>query len=313
MKEEEEGKYVVIILLIIIILFFPIALGDSIYYSVNGTSWLYEWFGNALYNPDNLFWAGLIGTIVEILLVYYFIRKKNLFSWFNSWFKGKSNTRQSNREGLIIFISYASEDLNRFRIPEIADYLESQPEIRKVYYWERDNDSSQTLVEYMEESILNSDIILIVSSQHSLTSTPVKKETEFALINNIRIIPIFQDIEKVRPFIRIYRGVEFNNYHFNQFLDNLMFIIKGNASSTLPQISNRGSVVQISFEKLKKLITKLFNPNIETAYIFTSKLLRSEEMQDHFGITVREQDNLDDQKVSFIDGLYYIIPNSKIL
>ena len=100
MNEEKEDKYVVIILLIIIILFFPIALGDSIYYSVNGTSWLYEWFGNALYNPDNLFWAGLIGTIVEILLVYYFIRKKNLFSWFNSWFKGKSNTRQSKIKGL---------------------------------------------------------------------------------------------------------------------------------------------------------------------------------------------------------------------
>ena len=83
--------------------------------------------------------------------------------------------------------------------------------------------------------------------------------------------------------------------------------------SALPQRSNQVLGVQNLFEKLKKLIIKLFDPNIEIAYIFTSKLLRSEEMQDNFGITVREQDNLEDQNVSFIDGLYYIIPNSKTL
>ena len=92
-----------------------------------------------------------------------------------------------------------------------------------------------------------------------------------------------------------------------------MHIIKGDTSSTLPQRSIQELEIQNLFERLKRLIAKLFNPNIETSFIFTSRLLRSEEMQDYFGITVREQNNLDDQKIYFIDGLYYIIPNSKTL
>lgn len=212
-----------------------------------------------------------------------------------------------------VFISYASEDFTPFKIPEIASYLENQPEIQNVYYWERDNDSSMTIVEYMEQSILNSDIVLAISSQHSLVSAPVNKETDFAVIEEKMIIPIFQDIENVRAFIRIYRGVKFNSNNFDEFLDDLMHIIKGDTSSTLPQRSIQELEIQNLFERLKRLIAKLFNPNIETSFIFTSRLLRSEEMQDYFGITVREQDNLDDQKVYFIDGLYYIIPNSKTL
>lgn len=92
-----------------------------------------------------------------------------------------------------------------------------------------------------------------------------------------------------------------------------MSIIKGDDSTATPERFSNELRVQTLFKKLKKLTTKLFNPNIETAYTFTRKLLRSEEMQDYFGIVVRDQEYLEDQKVYFIDGLYYIIPNSKTL
>ena len=220
--------------MIVIALYFPIALIDSICYYINGTSLAYDLFSNGLFNPVWGFWAGLIGTIVEIYLVIYFIRK----NFFFGWFKGKSYTQQSKIEELDVFISYASEDLNLFRIPEIAAYLESQPEIQKVYYWERDNDSSQTLVEYMEQSILKSDIILIISSQHSLASAPVKKEIEFAVVKNKRIILIFEDFKNVREFIKVYRGVKFNSSHFNDFLNNLISIIKGGNDNTTSPIKS---------------------------------------------------------------------------
>ncbi len=212
-----------------------------------------------------------------------------------------------------VFVSYASEDLIPFRIPEIANFLENQPEIQNVYYWDRDSDSNMTIIGYMEQFILNSDILLAISSPHSLISTPVNKLTDFAEIEDKRIIPIFLDIENVRPFLKRHRGVVFNGNNFDDFLHNLILIINVDGSSALPQRPSQELEVQNLYEKLKKLITKLFDPNIEIAYIFTSKLLRSEEMQDNFGVTVRERDNLEDQNVSFIDGLYYIIPNSKTL
>jgi len=212
-----------------------------------------------------------------------------------------------------VFISYASEDLIPFRIPEIADFLENQPEIQNAYYWDRDNDSTITIIEYMEQFILNSDILLAISSPHSLISTPIKKETDFAEIEDKRIIPIFLDIENVRPFLKRHRGVVFDSNNFDRFLENLILIINVDGGSALLQRTSQELEVQNLFEKFKKLITKLFDPKIDIAFIFTSKLLRSEEMQDNFGITVREQDNIEDQKVYFVDGLYYIIPNSKTL
>ncbi|HDZ16964.1 hypothetical protein LCGC14_1064760 [marine sediment metagenome] len=212
-----------------------------------------------------------------------------------------------------VFISYASEDLNPFRIPEIANFLENQPGIQNVYYWDRDNDSTMSIIGYMEQFIQNSEILLAISSPHSLTSTPVKKETDFAEIEDKRIIPIFINIENVRPFLKRHRGVVFNSHNFDEFLDNLISIINVDGSTPILQRYSQEFEVQNLFERLKRLIAKLFDPNIEIAYIFTSKLLRSEKMQDYFGIIIRHQDYLDDQKVGFIDGLYYIIPNSKTL
>jgi tetratricopeptide (TPR) repeat protein len=36
------------------------------------------------------------------------------------------------------FFSYADADTDEFKIQEIAEYLENQPGIEKVYYWKRD-------------------------------------------------------------------------------------------------------------------------------------------------------------------------------
>ncbi len=217
---EEEFDYKN--LLVVIMLYFPVALIDSIYFFFNGISLAYSLFSNGLFNPVWGFWGGLIGTILDIYLVIYLIRKKKFFVLF----KGKSTKHQTKKRGIDVFISYASEDLKLFRIPQIADYLENQPEVQRVYYWERDNDSSQTIVEYMERSILKSDIVLVISSQHSSASAPVQKETEFAVIKEKRIIPIFEDIKNVREFIQVYRGVKFNNNNFNEFLKKLKAIIK---------------------------------------------------------------------------------------
>ncbi len=170
------------------------------------------------------------------------------------------------------------------------------------------------IVDYMEQGILDSDTILTVSSPHSLVSTPVKNESTFAIIRgDKKIIPIFKDIAHVRPFLTIFRGVEFNSNNFDGFLGKLMSIITGDTSSILPQRTSQELEVRRLFERLKRLTAKLFNPNSETSYTFTSRLLRSQGMQDNFGITVRDQAYLDDQKVQFIEGTYYIIPNSKTL
>jgi len=213
---------------------------------------------------------------------------------------------------MVVFISYAHEDLSSFKIPEIADYLEQQPDIEKVYYWERDNDSSQNIIEYMEQSILNSDIILAISSPYALSSTPVNSEIDFALLKEKSIIPIFKTIEDVRDFIQMRRGVQFNMNDFNGFLEELYSIIKGNNSSMARSMREKKRIKN-EFNKLKKMVIKLFNLEVDFAYKFTRNLLKSDNMQKFFGIEVKNKDNLTDQFIGFLDGLYWIIPNSRTL
>ena len=211
-----------------------------------------------------------------------------------------------------IFISYATEDLIEFKIPQIAQFLEKKEEIEKIFYWERDNDSTQDVVEYMEQSIVNSDILIAVSSPHALNSGPVNKETNFAVYSEKRIIPIFKDFIHVREFVKINRGIYFQEANFQEFLEDLYSLIKGDGINFSDRRYNQDKV-QGLFERFKRMTNKLFNAERDFAIKFTKILLNSEDMQDYFGIEIRDKEYLEDQFVGFMNGLYWIIPNSRTL
>ncbi|TKJ25588.1 MAG: hypothetical protein CEE42_07040 [Promethearchaeota archaeon Loki_b31] len=213
---------------------------------------------------------------------------------------------------MIVFISYANEDLAEFHIPEIVDYLEIQPDIDKVYYWERDNDSSQSILDFMEQKIQLSDVILVISSSYSLKSQPVKTEIDFAYQEGKGIIPIFKNIDEVRPIIKINRGIKFQDDNFQTFLEELYAIIAGK-SYTESNLLREKKKAQKQFDKLKRMINKLFNLRKNNCHKFTVDLLKSEEMQHYFGVEVRDKEYIENQFVGFLDGLYFIIPNSRTL
>jgi len=130
-----------------------------------------------------------------------------------------------------IFISYTMVDLLPFRIPEIADFLESQSDIKRVYYWDRDCDAEKSIVTYMEESIKLSDRVICICTKNSIDSGPVRQELEMAVYLNKTIIPIFQNIEDVTLSLRTKRGVKFDE-DFQSFLEQLYFILTGHKSIT---------------------------------------------------------------------------------
>ena len=98
----------------------PIALADVIYFYINGTSWGYDLF-RLIYNPLLQMVVSLVGIAIEIYLGYYIIKHKKYY-WFK-WFKNepkRPKIKTVKKKQINIFISYANEDLNQFRIPEIA-------------------------------------------------------------------------------------------------------------------------------------------------------------------------------------------------
>ncbi|MFX0060943.1 MAG: toll/interleukin-1 receptor domain-containing protein [Candidatus Hermodarchaeota archaeon] len=161
-----------------------------------------------------------------------------------------------------IFVSYAIDDLELFQISKIVAELEKYPTVENLYYWDRDSDSSQTIPEYMENSIKESDIFLVFCSELSKKSKAIAFELDTAKSLGKRIVPIFRDIEHVREDIRKYRGVELGKEDFEEFFANLYLILTGEEIPTrkpevleiLRKIESgemKGAKNTLSFENVK--------------------------------------------------------------
>jgi hypothetical protein len=110
---------------------------------------------------------------------------------------------------LIIFISYATSDLDEFNIPYVAHKLEEYPEIDEALFWQED--TGNDIVDYMNDNIPRSDIFILFCSEQSLNSDIVKLEWKAALELRRIMIPVFKDVNHIPPILRSLLGVEFNN------------------------------------------------------------------------------------------------------
>ncbi|MFW9939354.1 MAG: toll/interleukin-1 receptor domain-containing protein, partial [Candidatus Thorarchaeota archaeon] len=75
---------------------------------------------------------------------------------------------------LLIFISYATKDVDTFKVHDIAKKLTEFPEIENVLYWEEHMEDN--IFEYMDENLSKCDVMILFCSEKALESVPVKKE-----------------------------------------------------------------------------------------------------------------------------------------
>ncbi|MBD3353897.1 MAG: TIR domain-containing protein [Candidatus Lokiarchaeota archaeon] len=151
-----------------------------------------------------------------------------------------------------IFISYATEDLDPFQIPEIVNLLEIQKdEIEKVYYWQRDTELGQSFDEYMTQNIKRSDVMLLFCSNISQKSSAVFQEIGMAKMANIRIVPIFQKNEYIIEGFQNYRGVQFLPNRFRESFRELFSILTGKEPILLEKhiFSDNPFDIQFNLEK----------------------------------------------------------------
>jgi len=108
---------------------------------------------------------------------------------------------------IIVFISYASKDAERYKIKEIAELLTKFEDIKDAKYWEED--SHDNIVKYMNEMLGICDIMLLFCSSKALKSIPVEKEWTAADVINKPIIPIFENLDDIPNLLRTRRGIQF--------------------------------------------------------------------------------------------------------
>jgi len=118
------------------------------------------------------------------------------------------------REGMSVFVSYATKDAELYKIPELARMLEEYKEIGEVLYWQEDMHDS--IIEYMNDNLGSCNGVLLFCSPNALDSVPVKKEWMAAESLNKPIIPIFFKAEHIPPLLNDRLGIEFDNFDFQK-------------------------------------------------------------------------------------------------
>ena len=118
------------------------------------------------------------------------------------------------REGMSVFVSYATKDAELYKIPELARKLEEYKEIGEVLYWQEDMHDS--IIEYMNDNLGRCNGVLLFCSPNALDSVPVKKEWMAAEALKKPIIPIFLKPEHIPPLLSDRLGFEFDNFDFQK-------------------------------------------------------------------------------------------------
>ncbi len=122
-----------------------------------------------------------------------------------------------------VFLSYSTLDAEHFQISDIVKELEVYPEIKKVSYWQAD--SKQNIVEFMEDTLKNTDVFVLFCSKNSVKSNAVKDEWQAAFQMRkkgmVKIIPVYEDEDDIPVLLWQMLNVKYAKDDFNGFIEKL--------------------------------------------------------------------------------------------
>jgi hypothetical protein len=113
-----------------------------------------------------------------------------------------------NPEDLDAFISYAIKDSAKFKVGAIAEELQSRDSMGEIYYWEGwTGYPDGSIIRFIEDNLTKSQIFIAICTDNSLNSDNCQKERDMAYFQNKRVIPLFEDFEKVPIIFQPYKGI----------------------------------------------------------------------------------------------------------
>lgn len=122
-----------------------------------------------------------------------------------------------------IFISYATKDKDIFQIPTLAEKLSEQIDIEDVFFWEEHAIGS--IINYMKEFLMKSDVVLIFWSPDKYQSTPMQMERNLTLREDKKFISIYLKLEDIDEIWQDFRGIKWDTENINKNIDEIMRLI----------------------------------------------------------------------------------------
>ena len=92
------------------------------------------------------------------------------------------------RKGFRVFITHAVDDFKRYRIDDLAKFLEAQKEIGRVFYCE--TDLIGNIDQWMNKMVPRCQLLIFFSTENSIDSRDCTTELTLAREHNLLIIPI---------------------------------------------------------------------------------------------------------------------------
>ncbi|MFX0073986.1 MAG: TIR domain-containing protein [Candidatus Hermodarchaeota archaeon] len=127
------------------------------------------------------------------------------------------------KRGIRVFITHAVDDYSKYRINDIAQFLEKQKGIRYVYYCEAD--LTGNIDAWMAKTVPRCQLLIFMSTEKSLNSTDCATELNLARETGLTIIPIlgvglsWDDLKKLEVHREI--GTSFDPMEFEEFCSKL--------------------------------------------------------------------------------------------
>lgn len=134
-----------------------------------------------------------------------------------------SMDKVSKENRAIVFISYATRDSKKFKVPLIAEGLIKYPEIENVLYWEKH--MRDDIIKYMNDNVGKCNILLLFCSPNSLKSEPVEMEWQAALKIKKKIIPIFTNEKDIPIMLATKLGIKFNRNDLDGTIEQIHKLI----------------------------------------------------------------------------------------
>jgi hypothetical protein len=117
------------------------------------------------------------------------------------------------------FICYSHADFEFFRIEEIVNILEHDPDINEIFY--SLDTHIANFISYMNESLEQAQFVLLFCTQRSKNSRFVEMEWGAAIASGKPIIPIFQNPDDIPTLLKASTGVQYTPEDFESFLNDL--------------------------------------------------------------------------------------------
>ncbi|NVM46039.1 MAG: toll/interleukin-1 receptor domain-containing protein [Candidatus Lokiarchaeota archaeon] len=155
----------------------------------------------------------------ELRLVSYVLKKTNS----DKVIKEQILKDKELEDKKYIFMSYATKDVDTFKVHDIAKKLIEYPELENVLYWEEHMEDN--IFEYMDKSLEKCDTMILFCSENAKNSVPVKKEWTAAEAIGMPIIPVFYDVNHIPTLLKSRLGLEFDFYNMDKNIREIRNLI----------------------------------------------------------------------------------------